>query len=89
MLPCSDEVARRYESLRHQAVGHLAPRAELGLFVQRGMAAWINTWGRYTPALLKPIAANPIQGGFSIEADIVMIIAGMALSCITGVEDDS
>jgi hypothetical protein len=89
LYPCNGEVARRYEHLRCQAIKRVPPKAELGLFVHRGMAVWIKTWASDTPARVKPIAGVPVRCRSFSEPDIVMIIAGMVLSCTKGVEDDS
>jgi len=87
--PCKEEVAQRYEHLRGQAIRHLPQRAELGLFVHRGMAAWIKTWCSHATAPIKPIAGNFARDRASFKPDIVMIIAGMVLSCTKGAQNDS
>ena len=60
----------------------LATGPGLGLFVQQGMAAWIRAWGGYEPAVEVPAGDNTTQYRSSLAPDVVMILAGMALSCV-------
>ncbi|MBW6487314.1 MAG: hypothetical protein K0B01_14310 [Syntrophobacterales bacterium] len=73
--------------MRDQALRQHTTGPGLGLFVDRGMAAWIKAWGSYAPAGEKSAKANPVQRRSSMEPDIVMILAGMALSCAKGGKD--
>jgi hypothetical protein len=54
------------------------------------MAAWIKAWGNYTPAGEKSKRDNPARRrpSMEIQADIVMIIAGMTFFCTKGGKDD-
>lgn len=74
----------RYERLRDQSLRQLSIKSELGLFVSRGMAAWMKAWGSYVPAGKKLDKNNTArrQSSMKIQDDIVMILAGMAL-CFT------
>ncbi len=72
----------RYEQLRSQALDRLATGPGLGLFVQQGMSAWIRAWGGYEPAVEVPAGGNTRQYRSSLAPDVVMILAGMALSCV-------
>lgn len=82
----------RYEQLRGQALsqGRLSGGCALGLFVHRGMVSWLKVWGGYALAGSNPSQDNPVQSRSSIpiQADFVMILAGMALSCKKGEEGD-
>ena len=88
--PYGREVAERYEQLRSQALSQSSGGCGLGLFVHRGMAAWIKAWGNYTPAGEKSTRDNPVcrRSSMEIQTDIVMIIAGMTFSCTKGGKDD-
>jgi len=85
--PSSGDVAERYEQLRDQAMSRLSNGFGLGLFVDRGMAAWIKAWGSYTPAGERSARDNTAQKRYSMEPDVVMILAGMVFSCTKGGED--
>jgi hypothetical protein len=52
------------------------------------MAAWIKAWGSYIPLGEKSARDNPVQSRSYMKPDMVMILAGMALSCTKGEEDD-
>jgi len=47
----------------------------------------MKAWGSYAPAGERSVRDNPVRRRSSVEPDIVMILAGMALSCTKGGED--
>jgi hypothetical protein len=48
------------------------------------MAAWIKVWGGYVSAGELPARADTTQSQSSLGPDIIMILAGMAISCVKG-----
>jgi len=86
-LKCYGAAAERYEQLRSQALHQQATGSGLGLFVQRGMAAWITVWGGCVPLKEMPAKDNTTQNRSSLVPDAVIILAGMALSCVKGEEN--
>jgi hypothetical protein len=44
----------------------------------------MKAWADYAPAGEKAARDHPVQSRASVEPDIVMILAGMALSCTKG-----
>jgi hypothetical protein len=73
----------RYEVLRSQSLGYLPGRAERELFMNQGMATWIKAWRNYSPEGSKSTEQQPLAGQSSmpIQADVVMILASMLMSC--------
>ncbi len=57
--------------------------------MHRGMAAWIKAWRNYTPPEVGPTIDRSMAGQSlqRIQADIVMVLAGMLMAC--GKERDS
>ncbi len=79
-------LAERYEELRAYAVGAVpgsVPRG-LALLVRRGVSAWVQGWASCAPACRAP--TEPAAGGVSTtgtrtQAELVMALVTMALSC--------
>jgi hypothetical protein len=86
-LKCYGAAAERYEQLRSQALHQQATGIGLGLFVQRGMAAWITVWGGYVPSKEMATRDNTTPSRSSFVPDAVIILASMALSCVKGEEN--
>jgi hypothetical protein len=86
--PSYIEAAQCYEQLRDQALSQLSTKAGLGLFLHRGMAAWMKVWCNDAFAQEKSARDNPVQRRSFAEPDIVMILAGMTLSCTKGGRDE-
>jgi hypothetical protein len=51
------------------------------------MAAWITVWGGCVPLKEMPAKDNTTQNRSSLVPDAVIILAGMALSCVKGEEN--
>lgn len=88
--PCHAELTERYEQLRNQVLSQLSGGAATGLLVNRGMAVWMRVWGSGDPAPERSSANTPAPNRpcTGIQSDLVMIMAGMALSWKKGHEDD-
>lgn len=86
--PSYTEAAQCYEQLRDQALGELSNRAGFGLFLHRGMAAWMKAWCSDAFAREKLGEKNPRQRRSFEKPDIVMILAGMTLSCTKRGKDE-
>ena len=85
LVPCCGELTKRYEQLRGQVLdGNQMPGSYgLGIFLHRGMASWIKAWGSIGPAAEKSTSGHlpQRQSCVAVRADIVMVLASMALSC--------
>ena len=73
------DLTARYEAVRAAALATGGGRAGLGaaLLIAQGMAAWM----RGTPP---PPAARPGPGARAPPAEVVGVLAGMALACAQG-----
>lgn len=77
------ELTARYEAVRAAALATGGGRAGLGaaLLIAQGMAAWMRGWRACTPP---PPAAPPRPAGPAPPAEVVGVLAGMALACAQG-----
>jgi hypothetical protein len=83
---------QRYEQLRDQALNQLSCGCAMALFIHQGMAAWMKAWISYVPEGQRPPREDKLvqkNSSKKIQADIVMILVGMALSCTKGGKDDN
>ena len=76
-----------YEQLRARALGGQPDGWRLGLSVlqQRGVAAWLRLREATVPTVSPPTPAQsapPVAGG--VEAELVGLLASMALAVATG-----
>jgi hypothetical protein len=81
------DVVDGYEQLRARALGGHADgwRLGLGVLQQRGLAAWLRVRQATVAAVCPPppaSAAPPVAGG--VEAELVGLLASMALAVATG-----
>ncbi|MDA8283925.1 MAG: hypothetical protein M0Z42_11695 [Actinomycetota bacterium] len=80
-------VIEAYEQLRALALGGGSPGAALGtgLLVGRGMAAWAAAWRALPPSRPAPgPAPGPVSGPLAPGAEVVSVLASMALACMGG-----
>lgn len=72
-----------YEAVRAAALAAGGGRAGLGaaLLIAQGMAAWMRGWRACTPP---PPAARPGPGAPAPPAEVVGVLAAMALACAQG-----
>jgi hypothetical protein len=77
------DLTARYEALRAAALATGGGRAGLGaaLLIGQGMAAWMRGWRACTPP---PPAGRPGPGASAPPAEVVGVLAGMALACAQG-----
>jgi hypothetical protein len=81
------DVVDGYEQLRARALGGEADgwRLGLGVLQQRGVAAWLRVRKSTVPKVSPPARAtspSPLAGG--VEAELVGLLASMALAVATG-----
>jgi hypothetical protein len=84
------ELRERYEILREQVLSQLSGGWGLGVLLHQGMAAWMQR-GRSTLTEGKPARGHTThieRATTGNQTDIVMILAGMALCCAKGGEND-
>jgi hypothetical protein len=81
-----EEAVLRYESLRSRCGVNGRPSQEGGLFVQRGLAAWMQTWASCTgpPSLGKTDAAR-VDGCMEglpagLSAPLIGLVAAMVMT---------
>lgn len=84
-LTGTDSLAARYEELRCKAFGAVggASAVGLGILVRKGMAAWLTAWSSSgLPMTGAPPPNRPSSPEFfqTLQAEIVMLLAGMVLS---------
>jgi hypothetical protein len=77
------DLTARYEAVRAAALAAGGGRAGLGaaLLIAQGMAAWMRGWRACTPP---PPAGLPRPAGPAPPAEVVGVLAGMALACARG-----
>src|SRR5258708_4700772 len=82
--PCGEDLAGRYEALRSVALAEGAGPAGLsaGLLMAQGVAAWMRGWRACVPPA--PGAPAPAGGGAGPAAEVVGVLAAMALACAGG-----
>ncbi|MCL0088410.1 hypothetical protein M1N87_01125 [Dehalococcoidia bacterium] len=80
-------LTKRYEELRAFASGEatgVTPPKGLVLFLRQGMPGWIGAWSHLVSAgpIRPPCPAEGIPGeaAGSLQAEVVLVLAGMALS---------
>lgn len=80
-----ENLAGHYEALRSVALGEGIGRAGLGgaLVMAQGVAAWMRGWRACTPGPART-AVPPAPTGGGSPAEVVRVLAAMALAC-TGV----
>jgi hypothetical protein len=81
------DVVDGYEQLRARALGGQPDgwRLGLGVLQQRGVAAWLRLRRATVPKVSAPTPARtapPVAGG--VEAELVRLLASMALAVATG-----
>jgi hypothetical protein len=79
-----DDLAGRYEALRSAAFGEGVGRAGLGgaLVMAQGVAAWMRGWRACAP--VAPPPTSPGRTGAGPPAEVVGVLAAMALACVGG-----
>jgi hypothetical protein len=77
------DLTARYEAVRAAALAVGGSRAGLGaaLLIAKGMAAWMRGWRACTPP---PPAARPRPPSPGPPAEVVGVLAAMALACAQG-----
>jgi hypothetical protein len=83
-----DDLCGRYEELRREVLTHEAGNSSglgLGLFIRRGMAAWVRSWSHCSqqgqPA--SRAESSPILAG-NFRGEVARVLAGMVLGCSRG-----
>ncbi len=82
---CAGELTLAYEALRAQATGELpavTPRG-LAMFLAAGFPTWMKAWAPLAPVPIKapPAVNSNCNPPIGIRAEVVQVLAEMALSC--------
>jgi len=80
-------LTKRYEELRAFALGEatgVTPPKGLALFLRQGMPGWIGAWSHLVSAgpirSSSPAESILDEAARSLQAEVVLVLAGMALS---------
>jgi hypothetical protein len=80
-----DDLSRRYEQLRSQALGQLFTSGQglgLALFMRKGMAAWTHAWTEYSSkATMAPFSETDTKNRFTdmTSKQITMVLTNMVM----------
>jgi hypothetical protein len=82
-----DELVGHYEELRRHVLdsaGGFSGGLGLALFLEQGMAAWIEAWSRCVPPAARPLETTSVPSATALAldapGDLARILASMLLS---------